>query len=94
MADGYTISMSQGEHAEEHSRRTYTPRSADEALKDRNVVIYDCGDDKEHFNAFFRSAIEQYNARQTRSDRKKSLDYKIVVKYTINGNCAGKNTQK
>lgn len=75
MADGYTISMSQGDHAEEHSRRTYTPRSADESLKDRNVVIYDCGDDKEHFNEFFRPAIEAYNARQMRADRKKSLDY-------------------
>lgn len=75
MADGYTISMSQGDHAEEHSRRSYTPMSADKSLEDRNIVIYDCGDDKEHFNEFFRPAIEAYNARQKRADRKKSLDY-------------------
>ena len=58
MAEAYTISMSQGDHAEEHSRRSYTPMSADKSLEDRNVVIYDCGDDKEHFNEFFRPAIE------------------------------------
>lgn len=72
---GYTISVSQGKHTEEHSRRSYTPASAEKSLESENVVIYDCGNDKEHFNDFFQSSIEEFNARQKRADRKKSLDY-------------------
>lgn len=71
----YTISASNDTHAENHSRRSYTPFSAEASLEDRNVVIYDCGDDRQHFNDFFRSARIAYNEKQTRNDRKKDLNY-------------------
>lgn len=71
----YTISASSDNHAENHSRRAYTPFSAEASLSSRNIVIYDCGDDRTHFNEFFRDAIIDYNARQSRADRKKDLDY-------------------
>ena len=94
MAEAYTISMSMGDHAEEHSRRSYTPMSADKSLEDRNVVIYDCGDDKEHFNDFFRPAIEEYNARQKRADRKKSFDYYDELLNGREGYGKGKQQEK
>ena len=72
---GYCISVSQGNHAEDHSRREYTPKSAARSLSADNVTLYDCGDDREHFNEFFRDSIEAYNAKQRRKDRRKSLDY-------------------
>lgn len=75
MGNGYTVGVSNGGHSEKHSRREYIPNSADRALVNENIVIYDCGNDREHFNDFFRSAIEAYNAKQKRNDRKKSLNY-------------------
>lgn len=71
----YTISASSDDHAENHSRRAYTPFSAEASLSDRNIVIYDCGNDRQHFNEFFEPAIRAYNAKQKRADRKKDLDY-------------------
>ncbi len=71
----FTISASSDNHAENHSRRAYTPFSAEASLSGRNIVIYDCGDDRTHFNDFFREAILDYNSRQSRADRKKDLDY-------------------
>ena len=94
MAEAYTISVSQGDHAEEHSRRSYTPMSADRGLQDQNVTVYDCGDDREHFNDFFRPALESYNARQTRSDRMKSLDYYEALVSGTEGYGRGKQQEK
>ena len=71
----YTISASNDNHAENHSRRAYTPFSAESSLADHNIVIYDCGDDRTHFNDFFRPARIAYNDKQTRNDRKKDLNY-------------------
>ncbi|MCR5475622.1 MAG: hypothetical protein K6F28_10535 [Lachnospiraceae bacterium] len=71
----YTISASNDNHAETHSRRAYTPFSAEASLADKNIVIYDCGDDRTHFNDFFRPARIKYNEKQTRNDRKKDLNY-------------------
>ena len=71
----YTISASSDDHAENHSRRAYTPFSAEASLSDRNIVIYDCGNDRQHFNEFFEPGIREYNAKQKRADRKKDLDY-------------------
>ncbi len=71
----YTISASNDTHAENHSRRSYTPFSAEASLSDNNIIIYDCGDDRQHFNDFFRPARIKYNEKQSRSDRKKDLDY-------------------
>ena len=73
--DAFTISATQDRHAEEHSRRSYTPFSADSSLAGNNIVIYDCGDDRVHFNSFYLPHVEAYNARQKRKDRKKDLDY-------------------
>lgn len=78
MAAAYTISVSKGEHTEEHSRRSYTPKSADRSLWDERNIIYDCGDDREHFNKFFRSSIEEFNQRQVAArhpERQKDFDY-------------------
>lgn len=75
MSKAYTVSCTRDHHTEEHSRRSYTPMSAEWSLRNENVVIYDCGNDREHFNSFFRPAIEEYNAKQKRKDRKKDLDY-------------------
>ena len=94
MADAFTISVSNDNHAEEHSRRAYTPMSADRSLRKENVVVFDCGDDREHFNAFFRPGIEAYNARQKRADRKKSLDYFSDLKNGIEGYGSGKTQEK
>lgn len=71
----FTISASNDNHAENHSRRSYTPFSAEASLANHNIVIYDCGDDRQHFNDFFRSARIAYNEKQTRNDRKKDLNY-------------------
>ena len=71
----YTISASGDDHAENHSRRAYTPFSAEASLTDRNIVIYDCGNDRQHFNDFFAPAIRAYNEKQKRADRKKDLNY-------------------
>ena len=71
----YSVSVSNDNHSEEHSRRAYTPANAERSLSNQNVVIYDCGNDREAFNDFFQDAILAYNEKQKRADRKKSLDY-------------------
>lgn len=94
MAEAYSVSASQGMHSERHSRREYTPRSADRAMQKNNIVVYDCGDDRAHFNEFFRPAIEDYNARQTRADRKKSLDYLSALEDGTEGYGKGDKHEK
>ena len=94
---GYTISMSQGNHAEEHSRRSYTPMSADASLTKDNVVIFDAGNDKEHFNGFFADAIEEYNDRQVKArhpERQKSFDYYDDLLNGVEGYGKGKTQEK
>ena len=58
----YAISNTQGDHAEQHSRRAYTPLSADEFLSDRNVVIFDCEDDRTHLNEYMKPIIDEFNS--------------------------------
>ena len=94
MADAYTISVSNDTHAEAHSRREYTPFSADRSLKKNNIVVYDCGDDREHFRAFFRPIVEAYNAKQKREDRKKDLDYLSALEDGREGYGKGKAKEK
>ena len=94
---GYTISMSQGDHAEEHSRRKYTPMSAEASLTKDNVVIFDAGDDKTHFNKFFADAIEAYNERQVKArhpERQKSMDYYSDLLNGVEGYGKGKTQEK
>ena len=94
---GYTISMSQGDHAEEHSRRKYTPMSAEASLTKDNVVIFDAGDDKTHFNQFFADAIEAYNERQVKArhpERQKSMDYYSDLLNGVEGYGKGKTQEK
>lgn len=90
----YTVSASQGSHSERHSRREYTPDSADRALESENIVIYDCGDDRVHFNEFFKDSIEEYNAKQKRADRKKSLDYLSALENGVEGYGKGERQEK
>lgn len=92
MSKAFTVSASSGTTAENHSRRDYTPLSADRSLKNRNVTIYDCGDDRKHFNDFFLPSIQRYNAKQTRNDRKKSEDYLSGVESS--SECYGRGKKK
>ena len=71
----YSVSFSQGNVAHEHNMRDYQPKNADRELSSRNVVILDTTNYQEAFNDFFRDSVIEYNARQVRLDRKKSLDY-------------------
>ena len=94
---GYTISMSQGDHAEEHSRRKYTPMSAEASLAKDNVFLFDTGDDKTHFNEFFADAIEAYNERQVKArhpERQKSMDYYDDLLNGVEGYGKGKTQEK
>ena len=75
MSGAYSISVTGDDHAENHSRRAYTPSNAERSLQSENIVILDCGNDRVAFNDFFRQSILDYNAKQKRDDRKKSLDY-------------------
>ena len=76
MAGAYSISVAQGDTAGRHDRRDYIPENVDGRLVRNDVVILDEGHDPQKwFNDLFADAIEEYNARQTRNDRKKSADY-------------------
>lgn len=94
MSDAYTVSVSTDTHAEEHSRRSYVPKSADRGLAQENVIIYDCGDDKTHFNEFFEPSITAYNAKQKRNDRKKDYDYWDALQNGREGYGSGKTQEK
>ena len=94
MSDAYTVSVSTDNHAEEHSRRSYVPKSADRGLSQENVIIYDCGDDKTHFNEFFEPSITAYNAKQKRNDRKKDYDYWDALQSGREGYGSGKTQEK
>ncbi len=94
MSKAYTVSCTRDHHTEEHSRRSYTPMSAEWSLRNENVVIYDCGNDREHFNSFFRPAIEEYNAKQKRKDRKKDLDYLSALENGTEGYGKGDKKEK
>lgn len=53
MGQGYSVSVTGDDHTENHSRRAYTPSNAERSLQSDNIVIYDCGNDREAFNVFF-----------------------------------------
>ena len=94
MAGAYSISVTGDDHAENHSRRAYTPSNAERSLSSENIVIYDCGNDREAFNDFFRQDILEYNARQKRDDRKKSLDYLQALEAGTEGYGRGEKQEK
>ena len=94
MITSYTISNSTGKCSEEHSRRSYTPFSAEKSLKANNIVIYDCGDDREHLNSMARPYIKEYNARQKRNDRKKDYEEDYVSAIEDGRACYGKGDKK
>lgn len=77
-----SLSVTQGDVAEYHTRRTYSPPSAEPSLSDRNVHVYDPRHKdgslvtyREQFNAIFADAIERYNAKQKRARLQKGDDY-------------------
>ena len=90
----YTISNTSGHCSEEHSRRSYIPFSADKVLTDCNVIIYDCGDDRQHLNDKARPYIQEYNSRQKRNDRKKDYEDDYVVALEDGRACFGKGDKK
>ena len=90
----YTISNTSGHCSEEHSRRSYIPVSADKVLTDCNVIIYDCGDDRQHLNDMARPYIQKYNSRQKRNDRKKDYVDDYVAALEDGRACFGKGDKK
>lgn len=90
----YTISNTSGHCSEEHSRRSYIPFSADKVLTDCNVIIYDCGDDRQHLNDKARPYIQEYNSRQKRNDRKKDYEDDYVAALEDGRACFGKGDKK
>lgn len=90
----YTISNTSGHCSEEHSRRSYIPFSADKVLTDCNVIIYDCGNDRQHLNDKARPYIQEYNNRQKRNDRKKDYEDDYVAALEDGRACFGKGDKK
>ena len=75
MAVELTISSSQGQIAERHDLRLFTPENADKALEKYNEHFIDTGGkygktNRELFNEFYAPDVAAFNAKQTRNDRK------------------------
>lgn len=68
---GYSISATQGDIAQYHDERLYTPDNAREDLKqfNRTIVKQDCSY-HDAFNELFKDDVKAYNATQKRNDRK------------------------
>jgi len=62
-----------------HNRREYIPENVDENRQDWNVEIYQ-GDPREEYKSVFGEALEEYNAKQKRKDRKIKDYYSHVRK--------------
>lgn len=90
----YTISNTSGHCSEEHSRRSYIPFSADKVLTDYNIVVFDCGDDRQHLNDTARPYIKEYNSRQKRKDRKKDYEDNYVAALEDGRACYGRGERK
>ena len=94
MGKSFTISCSMGHHSEEHSRRSYVPFSGEISLSCRNIVIYDCGNDRGHLNEIAEPFIRAYNEKQKRNDRKKDYEKDYVSALENGTACYGKGEQQ
>ena len=77
-ASAQTVSVSRGKTAIEHDLREYTPNNVDPSMSVYNaVLINELGGKSlaEYTNEYMKPYIEEYNAKQRRSDRMKSYDY-------------------
>ena len=77
-ASAQTVSVSRGKTAIEHDLREYTPNNVEVSMSKYNVVLIDELKGKtlaEYTNEYMKPYIEEYNAKQRRSDRMKSYDY-------------------
>ena len=77
-ASAQTVSVSRGKTAIEHDLREYTPNNVEASMSKYNVVLIDELKGKslaEYTNEYMKPYIEEYNAKQRRSDRMKSYDY-------------------
>lgn len=77
-ASAQTVSVSRGKTAIEHDLREYTPNNVEASMSKYNVVLIDELKGKtlaEYINEYMKPYIEEYNAKQRRSDRMKSYDY-------------------
>ena len=77
-ASAQTVSVSRGKTAIEHDLREYTPNNVDPSMSIYNAVLINELGGKtlaEYTNEYMKSYIEEYNAKQRRSDRMKSYDY-------------------
>jgi hypothetical protein len=77
-ASAQTVSVSRGKTAIEHDLREYTPNNVEPSMSVYNaVLINELGGKSlaEYTNEYMKPYIEEYNAKQRRSDRMKSYDY-------------------
>lgn len=73
-----TKSMSQGRCAARHTARLYKPNNVFEEMMEHNIHFrYEPV--REAFHKIFDEAIEKYNEKQSRNDRKKTDYYKEIV---------------
>ena len=83
------LSMPQGKGSQMHNRREYekygkpTPDNIDVSKSSENIILVD-KDIKQAYREIFGEALEQYNAKQKRADRKIE-DYCDHIKKSKNG---------
>ena len=83
------VSMPQGKGSQMHNRREYekygkpTPDNIDVSKSSENIILVD-KDIKQAYREIFGEALEQYNAKQKRADRKIE-DYCDHIKKSKNG---------
>ncbi len=70
-----TISMMVGKGSLNHNNRTFTAKNVDGERRKRNKV-YVKENIKKVYHALFDEALEMYNAKQTRADRRIDNYYK------------------
>lgn len=75
MKQSRSVSVSRGETAHRHDGREYIPKNAEVSFQKHNVDLLRCEDVGQRVNDFFRPAVQRYNDKQKRADRKKSEDY-------------------
>ena len=90
---GKTISVSAGSVALKHNRREFekgkdgkpqVPEHISQDMMMYNTYIKTCRTEREAFNFFFKDSVDEYNAKQTRADRRKT-DYYGEIQKSKNG---------
>lgn len=93
---GYSVSVSRGKIAPRHDSREYVPSSVEPSLMHRDVVYRALppGGVAQAINEFYGPAIQRYNAKQKRADRKKPEDYYTALITGAEGYGKGETQEK